>query len=128
MLSRDAVEREEEALRAALAKLPDARRAEVYREAEKHLRDPDTYAALNWLLVSGLHHFYLRNRARGVGELAAAIAAVALFFTDLWGLGILLLLGVAALELYALFRSQVIVQDYNNRVLRAALDRTSIER
>jgi len=125
VLSRDAVEREEEALRAALAKLPDARRAEVYREAEKQLRDPDTYAALNWLLVSGLHHFYLRNWARGVGELAGAIAAIALFFTDLWALGILVLLGVAALELYALFRSQLIVQDHNNRVLRAALERAS---
>jgi hypothetical protein len=35
---------------------------------------------------------------------------------------VLLLVGIAALELYALVRSQVIVQDYNNRVLRETLE------
>ncbi len=126
MLKREDVEREEEALRAAVAKLPDAKRAEVYKEARKHLRDPDTYAALNYLLISGLHHFYLRNWEWGAGELLLLALSIALFFTEVWPIGVLVLLAVAALELYALFRSQVIVQDYNNTVLRRALERSAL--
>jgi TM2 domain-containing membrane protein YozV len=122
VLSREAVEREEEELRAAIAKLPDARRAAVYRDAGRKLRDPDTYATLNYLLISGLHHFYLGKWERGAAELLGAVAGIALLFTDYWAVGVLLLVGIAALELYALVRSQVIVQDYNNRVLREALE------
>jgi len=122
VLNRETVEREEEALRAAIAKLPDPSRAALYREAEKKLRDPDTYATLNYLLIAGLHHFYLGKWPRGAAELGDAIAGIALLFTDYWPLGLLVLLGIAALELYALFRSQLIVQDYNNGVLRAALE------
>jgi len=35
------------------------------------------------------------------------------------GLGVIV--GVSALEVYALFRSQLIVQDYNNQVMRVTL-------
>jgi TM2 domain-containing membrane protein YozV len=122
VLSREAVEREEEALRDAIAKLPDAQRAALYRAAEKKLRDPDTYATLNYLLVSGLHHFYLGEWLRGALELGGAIAGVVLLFTEYWLIGLLALVGIAVVELYALFRSQVIVQDHNNRVLREALE------
>lgn len=122
MLNREAVEREEEALRAAIAKLPDAKRAALYRAAEKELRDPDTYATLNYLLVSGLHHFYLGEWLRGALELGGAVAGIVLLFTEYWLVGLFLLLGIAVAELYALFRSQVIVQDHNNRVLRDALE------
>jgi len=45
--------------------LPDAQRAEFYRKSGKKIRDPDTYAALNWFFVIGLHHFYLRRWLRG---------------------------------------------------------------
>jgi len=122
VLSREAVERDEEELRAAIARLPDARRADVYRAAEKNLRDPDTYATLNYLIVSGLHHFYLGQWERGTAELVGTIGGIALLFTGYWIAGLLLLLGIAALELYALFRSQLIVQAHNNKVLRAAAE------
>lgn len=41
----------------------------------------------------------------------------------LWPLGLGLIVLISVLELWALVRSQVIVQDYNNRVLRGALER-----
>lgn len=123
MLSREAVEREEEALRAELGVLPDAARAAAYRDAEKRLRDPDTYATLNWLFITGLHHFYLGRWVRGAIDLGGFCFGVVLIVLGLWPLGLGLIVLISVLELWALARSQVIVQDYNNRVLRGALER-----
>lgn len=123
MLSREAVEREEEALRVELAALPDAVRAAAYRDAEKRLRDPDTYATLNWLFVTGLHHFYLGRWLWGAIDFGGFCAGVVLIVIGLWPIGLALIVLISVLELWALLRSQVIVQDYNNRVLRGALER-----
>ena len=59
MLDKNAVDNEEEALRSEINHLPDELRAQFYNEVKNKIKDPDTYAALNWFFICGLHHFYL---------------------------------------------------------------------
>lgn len=122
MLERQAVEREEEALRQRISRLDDPARAAYYRRLEKRLRDPDTYATLNFLFITGLHHFYLKRWARGAFSLTGFIVGVLLILAGQYLVGIALLVAIGVWELYELFRSQLIVQDYNNRAMRAALE------
>lgn len=122
MLSQMVVEQEEERLRERLAALPDERRKAVYRELQKQLKDPDTYATLNWFFLGGLHHFYLRRWGRGLIDLGVVLLGLALLFTPLFVLGLLCWLGVAIWELANLFRSQIIVQDWNNQLTATLLD------
>ena len=123
MLHRDGVEAEEERLREAVNALPDASRRAFYRDARRQVKDPDTYAALNWLFLTGAHHFYLGRWAHGLADLGLLLAGVALLFGPAFPLGIALLLALTALEAWALFRSQLIVQDWNNRIYRRLLER-----
>jgi len=122
MLERESVEREEEALRQQVSRLDDAARAAFYRRVEGRIRDPDTYATLNFLFITGLHHFYLQRWLRGALSLTGFFAGVLLILAGQWVIGVLLIAAIGLLELYELFRSQAIVQDYNNKVMRAALE------
>ncbi|WP_070989020.1 hypothetical protein [Halofilum ochraceum] len=121
MLDWRAVEAEEDRLRAAAAGLPDQERAAFHREARRRLKDPDTYAVLNWFFIVGLHHFYLGRHGRGLLDVGLVAAGIGLMVEGhvLAGLGPIL--AVLILELGALFRSQVIVQDWNNRIQRQLL-------
>ena len=123
MLKKDEVEAEEEALRQAIRRLSDDQRIEFYRHAGKTVKDPDTYAALNWFFIAGLHHFYLGRVGRGVLDLAALLVAIVCFVDGLVWLGASVLVVVYAWEVWALFRSQIIVQDWNNRKYRKLLSR-----
>lgn len=111
---------EEEALRVAVSQLPDEKRAAFYRCFNRQLKDPDTYAVLNWLLVAGLHHFYLGRYLRGCFNLAVMALGVGLVLAGM-NEGWIFLLAVLVLELPALFRSQLIVLNYNNRVAKSLL-------
>ena len=121
MLDQRAVDAEEDRLRAAAAGLPDKERAAFYREARRRLRDPDTYAVLTWFFMVGLHHFYLGRHGRGVLDIGLVAVGIGLMIGGhvLAGLGPIL--AVFILELQALFRSQVIVQAWNNRIQRELL-------
>lgn len=121
MLNQYEVDAEEERLRERVNALPDERRKAFYDEARRALKDPDTYAVLNWFFLAGLHHFYLGRWQRGMADLALLIAGIMLFVSGQPLLGLLPILTVVALELWALFRSQVIVQDWNNEVYRRLL-------
>lgn len=123
MLDRDAVQAEDERLSELASQLPDAQRKEFYRALSRELKDPDTYAALNWFFLAGLHHFYLGRWWWGAIDLAVFIIGVSLLFLQQYLLGILLILIISAVELWALFRAQVIVQDWNNRLTRELLRR-----
>jgi hypothetical protein len=46
---------------------------------------------------------------------------VGLILAGQYVIGVLLIVAIGLVELYELFRSQAIVQDYNNKVMRAAL-------
>jgi TM2 domain-containing membrane protein YozV len=115
---------EEERLRVAVRALSDDQRRRFYDIANPRLRDPDTYAALNWSLLAGMHHFYLGRWLRGsaallclIGGVAAALLSDALRWPALLGLFVILVI-----ELSELFRSQTIVQNHNNRMMARALE------
>lgn len=117
MLSKDAVEQREERIRQQISELPDEDRSRLYKEAEKKLKDPDTYATLNYFFIAGLHYFYLGKWRAGILAIALFWTGIVLLFTDAMWLGIALIAGVTLVEFYELFKSQLIVQEHNNHVL-----------
>ena len=121
MLDQAVVDEQEEALRQRIGRLSDAHRQRFYARVKKEIKDPDTYAALNWFFVTGLHHFYLGKWWQGAFDLAAFIIGILLIVFDHVLLGVALIGLITVIELWALFRSQVIVQDWNNRIYAAAL-------
>ena len=62
----DVLREEEELLRTQIAELNTTQKKHSYALAVEQVKDPDTYAALNWAFVAGLHHFYLGKWQRGV--------------------------------------------------------------
>lgn len=123
MLKQEEVDAEEELLRKAIRELSDDQRAEFYRQAGKAVKDPDTYAALNWFFITGLHHFYLGRWQWGLVDIGALLVAIWCFLAGLIWAGVGLLVIVYSWELWQLFRSQIIVQDWNNRLYRDLLRR-----
>jgi len=121
MLSRETVDQEEELIRQAVSQLSDNKRKNYFSIVKKQIKDPDTYAVLNWFFIAGLHHFYLNKWAQGVVGLTIFLAGVILIFAGMEWLGMLMILGISVIELYALFRSQIIVKNYNNQVMRNAI-------
>lgn len=117
MKNKQAIEQEEERIRRMVRELPDDKRLRFFRETEKQLKDPDTYATLNFLFIAGLHHFYLEKWIRGFINLGIFLTGMLMLFTSLAGVGLLLLIVITAVELKALFQSQTVVQDYNNGVM-----------
>ncbi|HEY0731357.1 MAG TPA: hypothetical protein VGD33_02965, partial [Chitinophagaceae bacterium] len=83
------------------------------------LKDPDTYATLNYLFIAGLHHFYLGKWVRGLVNLSIFLFGVLLLFTGLALAGVFLLIVITVVELKALFKSQTIIQEYNNDIMDA---------
>ena len=120
MLDASEVEREENRLRDAVSALPNDTRKRYYGQLKGRTKDPDTYATLNWFLVAGLHHFYLGKTARGVVNLAVFAVGALLFFI-LPPIGIAIIIAIFMVELWALFRAQIIVRDHNNRVSETTL-------
>jgi TM2 domain-containing membrane protein YozV len=117
MLSEAEVNEEEERIRQRVRQLPDDKRFVFFRKTEKQLKDPDTYATLNYLFIAGLHHFYLGNWVRGLFNLAVFLTGMVMLFTPLFIPGILLIITISAVELFALFKAQVIVQAHNNAIM-----------
>jgi len=126
MLSQETVDQEEELIRQAASQLSDNKRKIYFSIVKKQIKDPDTYAVLNWFFIAGLHHFYLNNWVQGVVDLAIFLVGVILIFAGMEWFGILMILGISIIELYALFRSQIIVKNYNNQVMRNAI--TAVEK
>ena len=78
MLDQHRVNAEEETLRQRVRDLPDAARARFYSEAGERLRDPDTYAVLNFSLICGIHQLYLRRYALWLFELLLGVLGIVL--------------------------------------------------
>lgn len=123
MLNQQEVNAEEERLRALAAALPDAQRKAFYQDIKQRLRDPDTYAVLNWFFLAGLHHFYMGRWIKGLFNLAVFAAGIVLIVFGLVWPGIALIVLVSVWELWALFRAQIIVQNWNNKLYHEALKR-----
>ena len=113
-LRKEEVQRREEALRLRVVDLDSSQRKIYYDRVMKAIRDPDTFAVLNYFFIAGLHHFYLGRFVRGLSNLAILVVGILLWTAGYPGYWLILF--VVLIELMALFRSEVVVQDYNNEV------------
>ena len=118
MKSIEAVQEDEERIRKLVRELPDDKRLIFFKQIEKDLKDPDTYATLNFLFIAGLHHFYLGKWVRGLINIIIFLIGVFFVFAGFVGMGIFILIAISVIELKALFKAQLIVQDYNNEVMK----------
>lgn len=117
MASNEEVQDKEESIRKLVRDLPDDKKFRFFKESEKKLKDPDTYATLNYIFIAGLHHFYLGKWRRGLLNIAVFCVGVILLFSDYIGTGVIIILAISIFELYELFNSQTIVQEHNNSVM-----------
>ena len=128
MISQEVIDSKEEEIRERVSRLSNDDKKVFYFLVNKKIKDPDTYAVLNWLFIAGLHHFYLHKFMRGFINLSlSGISLIGITMSlknDSWssfliflGLGVLLFF----IELPQLFASQKIVQEYNNTVMEEAL-------
>jgi len=110
-------------LRKKVFELSEDDRRSFYRLTKNRIKDADTYAILNWFFIMGLHHFYLRQWIRGVINLFLLFVGVC--FIPFYGIGLIVIFGVALSELPACFRSKVIVDNHNNKVQESILQTLS---
>ncbi|MEO2024068.1 MAG: hypothetical protein ABGX05_19750 [Pirellulaceae bacterium] len=129
MLGREEVESQEEHLRLRIRELPDDLKQLYFKQANSRIKDPDTYAVLNYLGIAGLHYFYVGLWSRGFLNLGIFIGGLLLLGIGLTTLeaictvvGLIALAAVFLAELPALFNSQVVIQDHNNRIMEQVLD------
>ncbi len=111
------VQEKEESIRKLVRKLPDDMRLTFFKESEKKLKDPDTYATLNYIFIAGLHHFYLGKWGHGLINIVVFWVGVLLLFSNYTGIGVIIIIAISIFELYQLFKSQTIVQEHNNGVM-----------
>ena len=121
-LDSEAVAAKEEALRLRARELSDVDRQRYFRAFRTEMKDPDTYAVLNWSFIAGLHHMYLGKWLRGAINLTVLIIGIVLLFGSFFTWGIVIIVGLLCIELMALFRSQTIVAHHNNLVSERILN------
>ena len=114
---------QEEQLRNEISRLPTQFKQKFYQLEKNALRDPDTYAVLNYFFVCGLHHFYLSKPLFGVMNLIAMLIGV--LFWEFYGYVLIIL--VVIIELPQLFRSQRIVRQYNQNISQDILEQMKYE-
>ncbi|NAX44278.1 MULTISPECIES: hypothetical protein [unclassified Vibrio] len=109
------LEHKEELLRKQVKSLPEAQKKEFYEQQSKKLKDPDTYATLNWFFIGGFHHCYLGKYGLFILELALlTISVIGLILGHSSALIILSLLVIY--ELPQLFFSQKIARQHNYKL------------
>ncbi len=106
------LERNEELLRKQVSLLPEPQRKEFYKRQSEELKDPDTYAALNWLFLGGFHHCYLGKYAIFAVELILLSVSIVGFILG-HPSALLILILLVAYELPQLFFSQKIARQHN---------------
>ena len=106
----------EEKLRVLAGELPGDKRLLFWTEVQKRLKDPDTYAAMNFAFMFGLHHFYVGSWIKGLLAISLFTAGlITLFVVPV--VGVLLIACVICSAFPALFRSDTIVRRYNNDLM-----------
>ncbi|NQY21205.1 MAG: TM2 domain-containing protein [Campylobacteraceae bacterium] len=123
MLNSDDVNNEEERIRKEIFLLDDESKKRFYNNISSEIKDPDTYAVLNWLFITGLHHFYLKKYTKASINFSLFLISFILMFSDIFLLGIGIFIAVSIMEVNQLFYSQIIVQDYNNKILKKSLEK-----
>ncbi len=121
-MDRENLRQEENQLREQIAALSLSQKRQYYALELQHIKDPDTYAALNWAFFAGLHHFYLGKWLRGSLNLILMLVGALLYFTHIFSIiGLALIIFVLIIELPQLFNSQNIIYQYNNQLMRRLL-------
>ena len=115
-LSRLDVERHQEELRGRINALEDPARKTYYERFKQELKDPDTYAVLNYFFLAGLHHMYLGKFLRGSLNFFILTLGLGLIIGGYVWAGSLLMAFILLMELMALFRAEVIVIQHNNEL------------
>ncbi len=106
----------EEKIRILAGQLPGDKRLLFWTEVQKKLKDPDTYAAMNFAFMFGLHHFYVGKWIRGLLAISLfVLGLITLFVVPM--VGVLLIACVICSAIPALFRSDTIVRQYNNELM-----------
>lgn len=117
MTEKDEVKDQEEMIREMVRELPNDKKKLFYQRSGKRLKDPDTYAALNFVFIAGLHHFYLGKWILGFSIIFLFWFGLILLFSEYLILGLILIALTFIIELNELFRAQIIIQKHNNRVM-----------
>ncbi|GLP95787.1 TM2 domain-containing protein [Paraferrimonas sedimenticola] len=120
MLTLEQVEAEKNALEREVNQLTDETRARYYKQLKDQIKDPDTYAVLNYLFIAGLHHFYLGKLNRGFINLCCFLLGAVWLVMGLWW-GLIPIGIITVIELKALFQSQRVVANHNLRVMKRLL-------
>ncbi|OOE71738.1 hypothetical protein [Salinivibrio kushneri] len=101
----EALEAQEEALRKQVNGLTQSQKKRYFAEQSRQLKDPDTYAALNWAFLGGFHHLYLRKYRLFIVECTLlVIAVIGLVMSQPYFA--LILVGLVLFELPQLFLAQ----------------------
>ncbi|MCL9774198.1 hypothetical protein [Vibrio methylphosphonaticus] len=109
------LEKNEELLRNQVTSLPGAQKKEFYKRQSRKLKDPDTYATLNWFFLGGFHHCYLGKYGLFTLELSLlTISIIGLILGHSSAVIILALL--VCYELPQLFFSQKIARQHNYKL------------
>ena len=118
--SNELLEREEEDIRGLVRNLSESDRKVYFDALNLKLKDPDTYAALNFAFL-GIHHLYLKKYITFILIFFFELFSLILFFSGNFILGSLLGILVFTHEVYHLFLSNQIVRNFNNRLSREIL-------
>ena len=106
------LEKNEELLRNQVNLLPETQKKEFYERQSTKLKDPDTYATLNWFFLGGFHHCYLGKY--GLFALELALLTISIIGLILGHTSAFIILALLVFyELPLLFFSQKIARQHN---------------
>lgn len=109
---------QEALLRDQVNGLTPSQKKRYFAEQTRQLKDPDTYAVLNWAFLGGFHHLYLRKYRLFIVECTLlVIAIIGLVMSQPYFA--LILVGLVLFELPQLFWAQKIARQYNYHVSRS---------
>ena len=126
-LKKEVVLEREEALRLEIRELDDGDKKRFHENFSLAVKDPDTYAVLNFFFMAGLHHFYLAKILRGTINLIVFSVGIGCIFLNAIVVGVLLIGVILVIELPALFRAQLIVGHHNNELSSQLLQQIKSE-
>jgi len=109
------LEGKEELLRNQINTLSELDKKTFYKEQTGKLKDPDTYASLNWFFLGGFHHFYLGKFKLFAVELLILLVAIIMLSIG-FDFAVYLLVILALFELPQLFFSQKIARQRNYEI------------
>ncbi|SHO57371.1 hypothetical protein [Vibrio quintilis] len=111
------LEAREEQLRQQVNASSEAVRKAFFREQADQIKDPDTYAVLNYVFIGGFHHLYLGRYKLFAMDILLTMTAMLMFFVvDWYRTGAAIVIFLCCFELPQLFLSQKIARRRNYQI------------